>query len=55
MTQKPKSRKRSVASNSGPIKPDTPLYRLLEMIAREIAKRMDADTPPASKRPRKRQ
>ena len=54
MAQKPKSKKRPVVSNSGPIKPDTPLYRLLEMIAREIAKHMDTDATPVSKRSRNR-
>jgi len=52
MVQKPKGRRHTQASNSGPIQPGTPLYRLLEMIARQIAARTDT-TPMAASKGRK--
>jgi hypothetical protein len=38
----PKDRKSRGTTKVGPIKPGSPLYRALEMIAREVAKGLDA-------------
>jgi len=55
MARESKGKNRPGTSSIGPIKPDTPLYRLLEMIARKIAKPVDINAPPERKRRRKRQ
>jgi hypothetical protein len=46
MPQRPTSQKPSATATVGPIKPGTPLYRALEMIAQAIARKLD-DCPPA--------
>jgi hypothetical protein len=42
MSRNPEDRKSRGTTKVGPIKPGTPLYRTLELIAREVAKRLDA-------------
>jgi hypothetical protein len=43
MPKEPKRRDRKATANYGPIRPDSPLYRALEMIAREIAKDLETE------------
>jgi hypothetical protein len=45
MPQRPTSRKPAATEPVGPVKPGTPLYRALEMIAQAIAKKLD-ECPP---------
>lgn len=45
MAQRTTSRTSTAAVTVGPVKPGTPLYRALEMIARAIAKKLD-ECPP---------
>jgi hypothetical protein len=34
----------------GPVKPGSPLYRALEMVAREIAENLEGNAPPKGRR-----
>jgi hypothetical protein len=43
MPKETKRRDRIMTVNCGPIKPDSPLHRALEMIAREIAKDLETE------------
>lgn len=43
----PKTR---IRAPDGPIKPGAPLYRALEMVANEIAKRLENNAMPAGRR-----
>jgi len=55
MRQDPKSRKPAATAIPGPIKPDSPLYRALQLIAGEIANRIETTPPPVTKRRRRRE
>jgi hypothetical protein len=45
MTNQSNSPRTRVRTLDGPVKPGSPLYRALEMIAREIAKDLENDSP----------
>ena len=45
MPQRPTSPKPAATATIGPVKPGTPLYRALEMIAQGIAKNLDECSP----------
>lgn len=47
MPREPGRRKPTVPPRDGPVRPGSPLYRLLRMIAREVAKDHADDRPPA--------
>lgn len=51
MPPKSTATKSTNAAKVGPVKPGTPLYRALEMIAREIAKGLDDRPPPMKRQP----
>jgi hypothetical protein len=53
MAQPPRGRKTKPTVQDGPVKPDSPLYRALQMIAREIAKDRENNVPLKSARRRK--
>jgi hypothetical protein len=46
MSEKPTKRKTKNTSKDGPVKPGTPLYRALEMVAHEVAKKLEAKSRP---------
>ena len=51
MSPKSKASKSTNVAKVGPVKPGTPLYRALEMIAREVAKGLDDRPPPRKRQP----
>jgi hypothetical protein len=50
MSEKPADQKLSNPTSVGPVKPGTPLYRALEIIAGEIAKSLEDNSPSKIKR-----
>jgi hypothetical protein len=44
----------SVVARPGPVEPGTPLYRALELIAAAVAKTLETDSRPKSKRHKER-
>jgi hypothetical protein len=50
MTKQPKGPRTKTRALDGPVKPGSPLYRALEMVAREIAKSLESNVSPKGKR-----
>jgi hypothetical protein len=48
MPREPRAKKPFAVPRDGPVRPGSPMYRLLQMIAREIAEAAPEDRPPTS-------
>lgn len=46
MPQEPSIRRSTVTAKTGPVSPDSPLHRLLKMIASAIVDRLETKAPP---------
>jgi hypothetical protein len=50
MTKQPKERKTNAQAQTGPVQPESPLYRALKIIAQEVAKGLESNVPSKGKR-----